>query len=63
MPKLLYRDTLPTPGDPTIYEPICESIAIGLPQARAAALAGIHEDTLFHWRYQGQDELAARDGT
>lgn len=62
MPALKYRTTLPRPDDPDIYEPICDALAHGQAQTTAAANAGIHEDTLYHWRYQGQEELAALEG-
>ena len=62
MHVLNYAKKAPTPGDPAIYEPIINAILKGHPQPTAAALAGIHEDTLFHWRYKGQDELAAAAG-
>ena len=62
MPKLKYRSKLPRPDDPDIYEPICQAIAIGMPQAQAAFNAGVHEDTLYHWRYQGQAQLAQAEG-
>jgi len=59
---LLYRTTVPKPDDPDVYEPLCVALAKGHSQASAAALAGIHEDTLYHWRYQGEAELAAAQG-
>ena len=62
MPKLAYRTKLPRPDDPDVYEPICAAIALGMSQEKAAAKAGIHEDTLYHWRYKGQRELAAAEG-
>ena len=62
MPKLKYRTSMPKPDDPSIIEPITQAILIGHPQTTAAALAGIHEDTLYHWRYQGEQELAELRG-
>ena len=61
-PKLLYRSKMPHPDDPDIVESIVDSLELGMSQPAAAALAGIHEDTLYHWRYQGEAELAALQG-
>lgn len=63
MPHVLnYANKMPKADDPAIYEPICEAIARGHPHVTAASMAGIHLDTLKHWRYKGQAELEALDG-
>ena len=62
MPALKYRTKLPRPDDPDIYEPICAALLKGHSQASAAAMAGIDDETLYHWRYKGQAQLQAAQG-
>ena len=62
MPALLYRTKLPHPDDSDIVQTITEAVTKGHPLATAAARAGIHEDTLYHWLNTGRAEIQATDG-
>ncbi|KKN34809.1 hypothetical protein LCGC14_0789890 [marine sediment metagenome] len=62
MPKLLYRTTMPHPDDPEIIASITAAVNKGHPLASAAALAGIHDETLYHWTAKGREELAQAEG-
>lgn len=63
MPALLYRTTMPKADDPDIVATISQAMSTGHPLSTAAALAGIHEDTLYHWLDAGKAEIAATEGT
>lgn len=63
MPALLYRTTMPHPDDPDIVATISQAMSTGHPLSTAAALAGIHEDTLYHWLDAGKAEIQAAEGT
>ena len=62
MPALLYRTTMPKVDDPEIIATICQAVTKGHPLASAAALAGIHEETLYHWTAKGREELSQAEG-
>src|SRR3990167_2471205 len=49
MPKLAYRTTLPRPDDPQLLQAIYDDVAFGIPLRYAAVLAGIAENTAYHW--------------
>lgn len=62
MPALLYRTTMPKADDPDIVATISQAMSTGHPLSTAAALAGIHEDTLYHWLDAGKAEIAQTEG-
>jgi hypothetical protein len=60
-PALAYRDTVPRPDDPDILLSIYADIIRGMPMRYAAVRAGITETTAYHWRMQGEADLASDD--